>query len=201
MNRLPFIFLVLAWYAIPGFLLAQGQWTLKKDLNNIQVYTSPVEGSNFLAFKGIAEINAPLEDVWNTLIDVERYTEWVYNTVKNIVLERPAENKLINYVITDAPWPVSDRDGCYQYEFIYQEGQSGKITILAAPNKRPVDPSLVRITKLKANWEAVSTPDGKTKVTYQAHSEPGGSIPAWLASSGVINFPYHTLQNLKKRLE
>jgi len=41
----------------------------------------------------------------------------------------------------------------------------------------------------------------KTKVTYQMHAEPGGSLPAWLINSSVVDPPYKTLINLKAYTE
>jgi hypothetical protein len=35
-------------------------------------------------------------------------------------------------------------------------------------------------------------------VIFQYHADPAGKIPAWLANSFVEDYPYKTMQNLKR---
>ena len=176
---------------------AQTDWTLAKEKNGIRIYTKEVEGSKFLAFRGVTEFSASLAEVWEILENVQAYPNWMYNTIQAKVIEKNGP-QMISYVITDAPWPVSDRDGFYKNVFTYNPGTSGEITIKAIPEYGPTYESMVRIEMLDGSWVITNLGNDRVKVVYQAHSEPGGNIPGWLASSGVISFPYYTLENLKK---
>ena len=35
-------------------------------------------------------------------------------------------------------------------------------------------------------------------VEYQAHVEPGGSMPAWLANKFVVDAPFETIRDLRE---
>ncbi|MGH8352275.1 MAG: START domain-containing protein, partial [Pseudomonas sp.] len=50
-------------------------------------------------------------------------------------------------------------------------------------------------------WKLVPMGGGEVEVTYQVHSEPGGSVPSWLANSFVVDAPYNTLAALRARAE
>ena len=43
--------------------------------------------------------------------------------------------------------------------------------------------------------------DNLTEVTYQVHTEPGGSVPSWLANSFVVDAPFNTLSGLRTLAE
>jgi hypothetical protein len=38
-------------------------------------------------------------------------------------------------------------------------------------------------------------------VTYQVHTEPGGSVPSMIANKFVVDAPFNTLKALKERAE
>jgi len=40
-----------------------------------------------------------------------------------------------------------------------------------------------------------------TEVTYQVHTEPGGSVPAMVANKFVVEAPFNTLKGLRERAE
>ena len=43
--------------------------------------------------------------------------------------------------------------------------------------------------------------EGRIRVVYELHAEPGGQVPAWLANSFVIDAPYNTLLLLRRAAE
>ena len=55
----------------------------------------------------------------------------------------------------------------------------------------------VRVTSLKGQWRVVPK-NGGSEVTYEAQSEPGGSVPSWLANSFVVDAPLNTLKGLRQ---
>lgn len=50
-------------------------------------------------------------------------------------------------------------------------------------------------------WKLVPKNANETEVTYQVHTEPGGSVPSWLANKFVVDAPFNTLKALKERAE
>jgi hypothetical protein len=45
----------------------------------------------------------------------------------------------------------------------------------------PLDPKHVRIPVVRGAWTLEPAAGGSTHLSYQCYSEPGGSIPAWIA--------------------
>ena len=43
--------------------------------------------------------------------------------------------------------------------------------------------------------------ENKMEVTFSMQVDPGGSIPSWLANMFIDGVPFHTLLNLKNRIE
>jgi hypothetical protein len=56
------------------------------------------------------------------------------------------------------------------------------------------------VAEVKGFWKLVPKGDA-TEVTYQVHTEPGGSVPSWLANKFVVEAPFNTLKHLKARAE
>ena len=57
---------------------ANAGWHLKKDKDDIRIYTRNVDGSSFLEFKAIMEVNnVNLKEVLEVILDVENYDRLV----------------------------------------------------------------------------------------------------------------------------
>ncbi len=176
------------------------EWALKKDKNGVQVYTRSRAGSQLKEYKAVTLINTTVEKAFAVLNEVETYPEWQNNCSKSYIVNRPHEDKAIVYVLTNAPWPASDRDVVIDNEVI--RGEDGSITMkmTGIEGKVPVIDDAVRITYLDGFWK-LTPKDGKVEVIQQVHADPGGRIPDWLANSVVEDSPYVTMLNMKKMLE
>mgnify|MGYP002718257558 CR=1 FL=1 len=69
------------------------------------------------------------------------------------------------------------------------------------PQYLPKEDGYTRVASLKGFWKFVPQGDGKVEVTYQVHTEPGGSVPSWLANSFVVEAPFNTLSGLRALAE
>ena len=56
------------------------------------------------------------------------------------------------------------------------------------------------MSKVEGFW-SLTPREGEIEVIYEVHSEPGGSVPAWLANSFVVDAPFNTLQGLRQLAE
>ncbi|MEZ5042239.1 MAG: START domain-containing protein [Saprospiraceae bacterium] len=193
------VFLCVLLIILSGFSSKEVEWELKKDKDGIQVYTRKISDATMRAFRGETEVTGSLESIAALFKDVSRYTEWVPGAKLAEVLAS-SPNSQIFYLQTDAPWPVTDRDGVYQFTF---KSSSKSLTILATclPDYIPIRQDHVRIPKSEGFWEFTAKENGKIKVVYENHSEPGGSIPGWLANATVVNLPFESLKNLKEMLK
>ena len=176
-------------------IYSQTDWDLRKDKDGIQVYTRSIEGSKLEEFKGIAKIDASVDQLVSVLKDVNGFKDWIPDCelAKLYSLEGDVQ---VHYIEMDAPFPVSNRDSYYQFTYSRQ-GKNVKVHIEALPRYGPEKDGLVRIPYVKGFWLLESIGPNTTKLTYQVHASPGGSIPAWLANSFVVNNPFDTIENLR----
>lgn len=175
------------------------EWELEVDEEGIKVYTKSVSGSSLKAFKGITEMNYSLNQVKSVIENVAQSIEWLPDC-EQVRLEYRDGNKWVQYVESYAPFPVSNRDGYYQY-VKSETDQSIRIVIHAVPEYKPEIDGIVRIPKADGFWLLEKISSNRTKVVYQFHADPGGNVPGWLANSTVTETPFETLQNLREYLE
>ncbi|MFK8043585.1 START domain-containing protein [Congregibacter sp.] len=173
-------------------------WETQFDEGGVQVDTRDVDDSNYKAFRATALIAASPEDVLARLRDIESYPDWFPDTVEARRLELDGDD-WANYVRTDAPWPVKDRDAIYTQN-LERSGSSIKIVVGVAPDTVPESGDAVRIRAAAGFWELKDS-DGATALHWEFHVEPGGNIPSGLVNARVIETPKAALQALKEYFE
>lgn len=179
--------------------LSAQSWELRKDEDGIRVYTMPVEGSSLDAFKAETMMNAKLDRLVTVLQEVSEFPNWMPDCTEAELYEIDGD-KQYHYTLTDAPFPVSDRDAIAVFEYT-KEGDNVKVLVKGLPDYKPAKEDIVRIPELDGYWLLEPAESGKTRVTYQLHASPGGSVPAWLANATAVDSPYETLKNLRARVE
>lgn len=174
-------------------------WTLRKNEDGIKVYTRPVSGSALDEFKGTCIVDAQTQELAELLKDVASYPDWLPNCSEAQLIKREG-NVQIHYSQTEAPFPVSNRDCYYRYTYI-QKGPDYEVKMTALPDYGPQREGVVRMKKVQGHWYFQALKDGRSRVSYQVHADPGGSIPSWLTNSAVVSNPYNTLSKLIDRFE
>ena len=177
-------------------------WELSKEKDQIVVYTRKVPGSSFKAFKGMATYQTKMSTLIAVFMDIPKLVDWLPRAGESRLLEHPKPNKRIYYLLSDAPWPVSDRDGIYSSEFI-QDPKTKAVTVKVGchPDYLPTEKGRVRIRQTQGYWKFTPKANGMIEVIYENHAEPGGNIPAWLANSSAVDIPFNSLKNLRKQLQ
>ena len=113
------------------------------------------------------------------------------------------DRKFIVYNVTNAPWPVSDRDVLVESEATYDKA-SRTVTIDMKSIESPDVPKvngLVRMPRLIGKFTLRSVNDKVTHVTYEIDADPGGMLPHWLVRMASKDIPYITLTNLRDRVK
>ncbi|MEA3404278.1 MAG: START domain-containing protein [Pseudomonadota bacterium] len=172
-----------------------------EDGSPVTVWTQAVSDSDFKAFKGEVIINAPLDRVLKVIRDTKNVPKWYYNSMHAEQLQRISKDQSLNYSVTSAPWPVSDRDSVILATVTRHTNGNVTIKMKARPDDYPLQENLIRIPKLDGSWSLEKLDAQTTKVSLQVTTEPGGSIPSWLANAMVIDMPFYSLSNLKERVE
>ena len=189
---------LLAFLVVISPILHDGNWDLKKDRNNIKVYTKHVEASKMKAIKAICVIDAPLNTCVAVLRDVEHLNELFPDCQKASKVEQSCCHQ-IHYLELDAPWPVSDRDGAYKLDYEYNaEEDAVLINAKTVPDRYPIQDKFVRLTEGTGTWKFKRLSPTQTEVHYFYHGDPGGNIPEWLANSVVEESPFNMFLNFQK---
>lgn len=171
------------------------EWETQFDEGGVLVDTRAVPGSDYQVFRAQAFIAAPPDEVLARLQDVESYPSWFPNTIEARKLEQEGD-RWANYIRTDAPWPVKDRDAIYS-QALERTSNGYRIVIGAAPDMLPEAKGAVRIRAASGFWELDAVDQG-TALHWEFHVEPGGSIPSGLVNARVIETPIGALQALKE---
>lgn len=186
-------------------LLASGlahaeDWKLAKDEDGIKVYLSEVQGSKYKAYRGVTTIASDVASLRALQEDVDGSCKWIHACAEQKLLKHEGAESWV-YTRFDMPWPVEARDSVLHV--VSEEGADGSVVrkLDGQPQYLPKEDGYTRVASLKGFWKFVPQGDGKVEVTYQVHTEPGGSVPSWLANSFVVEAPFNTLSGLRALAE
>ena len=174
-------------------------WKVAKDEAGIQVSLSDVPNSRYKAYRGVTLIKAPLAKVRALQEDAVGACAWIHECDSQKLLKHQGEQSW-TYTRFNTPWPVTPRDSILHVTTT--QGADGSLTrtLESQPNYLPPEPGYVRVSEVKGFWKLVPRGDS-TEVIYQVHTEPGGSVPSWLANKFVVEAPFNTLKGLRERAE
>lgn len=179
-------------------LEANSEWRLEKDEEGIKVYLRDTAGNPVKSFKGTMMVDGSLSSIISVIDDTPSYTRWLYNcrSAKNI--KRISDTQTVNYVVTDMPWPVVDRDLIVLSKLAQDPATKRvEIKLQAAPKILAKVANMVRIEKMHGRWLLTPTAKNKINIIYEMNIDPGGNIPKWLINSMAVDLPFNTLQKLR----
>ncbi len=183
------------------------QWKTIKEKEGIVVSVRKVEDSKFKMYKAKAVIEQPMEVLFEVLLDVPGYADWMPDVqkayiVKMLDMDRIKGN-LVLHVDFDAMWPVKNREVVIKAltDINWDKGR----VVIKLNETLDYNVPLQKGQKLVENFYAVfdfQYIDRKhTAVTYITHADPGGSVPAGIARIQTAGIPYKTLKSLAKIAE
>ena len=174
-------------------------WQVAKDEEGIQVSLSEVAGSKYKAYRGVTVIKAPLAKIKALQEDVASSCAWVHECKSQKLLKHEGDQSW-TYTQFNTPWPVTPRDSILHVTTVQESDGSLRRKLEGEPKYRPEEKGFVRVAQVEGFWKLVPKGDS-TEVTYQVHTEPGGSVPSWLANKFVVEAPFNTLKALRERAE
>ncbi|MDZ7646903.1 MAG: START domain-containing protein [Cytophagales bacterium] len=182
--------------------MGQSNCELKKEKNNIKIYSCPTKESSFNTIRAEFEVNSTIEKYISIVIDIENYKIWRYRETEHRLLKKISDTELIYYNQVDAPFPVSDRD-MVSHLTISQNTQNKILTITAEsmPDYIPHVDNIVRIPRSKSIMTLKQISESKLKAICTIEVDPGGSIPAWVSNTFGTQAPYETFRNLIKEID
>lgn len=184
---------------LAGEALAE-DWQVAKDEEGIQVSLSDVAGSRYKAYRGVTVINASVAKLRALQEDVAGACAWVHECQSQKLLKHEGD-KAWTYTRFNTPWPVTPRDSVLLVTT--REAADGSVTrtLQEQPTYVPEEKGYVRVAQVEGFWKLVPKGPNQTEVTYQVHTEPGGSVPSMLANRFVVDAPFNTLKALRERAQ
>ena len=179
----------------------QYNWKLSKEKDGIKVYQSAVKNSNYKSIKVECTLEGTYDKLIAVLNNVSGQKDWVYHNKTSHILKQVNPYELYYYSETTLPWPMSNRDAVVHLKMNKDSlNRFLKITAVGVPDYVPEKSGKVRVTKTAISWY-VTMPTAKTiSIVYIFETEPGGSIPAWLANSFADKGPYESFKKLAVQL-
>ena len=171
--------------SLSGFAAAD-DWTEKAKEDGITVYNRPRAGSSVQEIKAIGLIDAPPKAAWAVIRDYDHYKDYMpYTEESKIVGREDGEKAILFYSLINAPL-VSRRDYVIRLvdESDWKDGQGYLKSTwnVATTGPAPRD-GVVRVKANEGYWLLEPREGGKkTFATYFLYTDPGGSIPNWVAN-------------------
>lgn len=184
----------------PGLQAAERQWHLEREEDGIKVYLADVPDSKYKAYRGVVTMNASLSKVLALQEDVTGACAWVYSCQEQRLLQREGEKSWL-YTRFKMPWPVKARDLVVQVTTHKEADGSVTRLLKGDPQRLPEEGAYVRVPNVEGEWRLTPQGENRVEVVYEAHTEPGGSVPSWLANSFVVDSPLQTLKALRAKAE
>ncbi|MDD2092180.1 START domain-containing protein [Pseudomonas guariconensis] len=174
-------------------------WQVAKDEDGIKVSLSEVPGSKYKAYRGVTLIKAPLAKVKALQEDTVGACKWIHECESQKLLKQDGAQSW-TYTRFNTPWPVTPRDSILHVTTTEEADGSLVRKLEEDPKYLPEEKGYVRVAQVQGFWKLVPKGDS-TEVTYQVHTEPGGSVPSWLANKFVVDAPFNTLKGLREKAE
>jgi len=174
-------------------------WEEQKKEGNITIYTRPHPNSSFEAFKAVAILDAPLDNVMAVMANPLSCVEWVHGCTESYGFDVKNFNDRYAYSVNDMPWPFKDRDYVIHIETT-SKPETNKILMHmnATADKKEVSDDYLRVSVAQTIYILEALDDNKTKMVWLQHTEPGGVLPGWLVNSLIIDIPIKSLQALEQ---
>jgi len=180
-------------------ILAQTNWKLIKNENDIQVYTRKVPNYEIEEIKITAKFKSSVQGFLALLLDVPVLSQYIYGCTFAKMVREEKPNQHLFYQQIYMPWPFSNRDG-YFLQHIYREKNSATILVQteAAPGAYPKEIDYVRIPELRASWKIIPISTTELIAEYRVLLQPGGEVPAWLVNLFIDKAPYQTILKMRE---
>ncbi len=173
-------------------------WTLRKETDSIQVFTIDQPDSSFQAFKAVAVLDAPIENLMAVMVNPRSCVEWVHNCSESYAFGEGNFHDRHAYSVNNMPWPVTDRDYVLRIR-IRGEGRGGDIImeLNAVPQSREVRDDYIRVDRSDTLYRFTPMGD-QTRMVWVQHTDPNGSIPGWLVNSLLVDIPIKSMEQLEQ---
>ena len=186
---------------LPLSLSAQS-WDFVKEKEGIKIYTRTEDGKSLKSYKGVTDIKAPAEKVFDLIENVNNTDWWDKNFREIKVLLYEKYKRAQYYLVYDLPWPVNDRDLCVDVTVTRDSGTGGgRITSFPLKGVVPEQADLIRIKEHLQTWTVEPAGKNMSHVVLEGYLDPAGTIPDWVSNMLIVDSPVQVMTSIRQRLE
>jgi hypothetical protein len=175
-------------------------WKLKKEQDNIRVYTATEGDSKYRSVKVECSVKARFAQIVAALLDIDRLHEWIYSDKYSKLLKQPGSNEVIFYSEVSVPWPCANRDFVADCRVTQTRPDVVLIDSHSESGYMPEKEGVIRVKSSSAHWILTAIGNNEVKIEYTVQFDPGGSVPAWLTNMFVAEGPLKTFEKLRERV-
>ncbi|MEM9545904.1 MAG: hypothetical protein AAGA77_08020 [Bacteroidota bacterium] len=176
---------------------AQKDWELQKNQKGIKVWTKDYPNSKFKQFKATTTFKAELANVVAVFLDIENMGAWYDRVEKVTMVEKFSEMEGTYKIDFELPWPVKDRISAVRAVLNHDPG-TNVVTVRTKYEDGIIEESdRLVVTDIHSEWILTPTNNGMVEIFHKGYMHPAGSLPAWIANSGVKDGPVKTLSALR----
>lgn len=193
--------LLLAIFTLIGTAgFGQKDWELQKDKKGVKVWTKDYPDSNFKQFKATTKLKAELKNVVAVFLDIENMGVWYDRVEKVTMVEKFSEMEGTYKIDFELPWPVKDRISAVRATLSH-DPITNVVTVRTKYEDGIItNPDRLLVTDIHSEWILTPVEGGFVDIFHKGYMHPAGSLPSWIANSGVKEGPVKTLTALKEVL-
>ncbi len=177
------------------------KWKLNKKKDGIEIYLRKHSVSGLKEAKGIMEMHTTLGSVITLLKDLNNHKNWMYANISSKLLKSDNNFHWILYTVSEAPWPLQNRDLISEASMMQDCNKVIHIKIHAKPNYIAVNEDLVRIEYMRSEWTFTPKPNGNVVIQFKIRINFGGGLPLWVMNLVVDKGPFNTLVKMRENLQ
>ena len=171
-------------------------WKLRRDQDNIQVYTRKVAGSPYDEVRTTTTVESlRLSSLVALLQDASACTRWVERCASSHIMTEVSDREAFSYTHNNMPFPIRDRDVVSHIRW-HQDATTRSIIMRGEAVDGMVETveGRVRITNAEVTWHFEPLSGTLIHISNQAHVNPGSRLPAWLTNSLLVDAPFRSMQ-------
>lgn len=175
----------------------QGNWEFRVDHKAIKIYSSKMNGSEILGFKGETEFAVSFRKLISLFHDFGSYTRWVHQLAVMEVLEKNDDLEYVVRQVLNTPWPMQKREMIVRTCLHTTESGAVALTMQGLPDYLPPRPGLHRVRESRGVWILMPTAGGRVHVTFVMHVNPGRDVPAGVSNTALFEVPFYSLHKMR----
>jgi ribosome-associated toxin RatA of RatAB toxin-antitoxin module len=166
-------------------------WELvNEEADGVRVFRRDAAASDLAEAKAELIVNLPAERIWKVILDIESYPQFMPYVEEIKVMAADATGRYVYHRI-DPPL-VDGRE--YTLRMIDTVDSAKGIWLrswsLADDKGPPPREDQVHLKVSDGSWRLEKLGTTSTRVTYWVYTDPGGSIPTWIANkANTISLP------------